>query len=157
MARHDIDELYSMALTEGLRAPVAVFSGTADLTGNGVKVVDDLAGDQLSAVLAGGVAVLKVSHEELIDAGRAEDDSVDALTAAAYRLREEGAAAVMIGHADQPGPALLDDEVLKVRVPQLQVVDHHGAGDSMTAGIAAVLVKAVTCTRQSGPAPRPER
>ena len=156
LVRHDIDELYSMALTEGLRAPVAVLSGTADpdvvdadvyrrlaadLTGNGVKVVADLAGDQLTAVLAGGVAVLKVSHEELIDAGRADDDSVDALTAAAYRLREEGSAAVMISRADQPGLALLDDKVLEVRVPQLQVVDHHGAGDSMTAGIAAVLAK----------------
>lgn len=89
--RHDRDELYTLALTEGLRSPVAVLSGpqrpevvdadvyrrlAADLTANGVRVVADLSGDHLSVVIEGGIAFVKVSHEQLIDDGRAADDSV---------------------------------------------------------------------------------
>jgi 1-phosphofructokinase len=87
LARHDRDELYTLALTEGLRSPVAVLSGpqgpevvdadvyrrlAADLTANDVRVVADLSGDHPAAVIEGGVAFVKVSHEELIDDGRAE-------------------------------------------------------------------------------------
>jgi 1-phosphofructokinase len=156
MVRHDLDELYSIALTEGLRSRVSVLSGTgdpgvvdadvyrrlaADLCANGGTVIADLSGAQLSAVLAGGAAFVKVADEELVDAGRAEDGSVEALAAAAYRLRDDGAGSVLISRADQPALALLDDEIIEVRQPKLEVVDHHGAGDSMTAGVAAVLAR----------------
>ena len=82
--RHEIDELSNVALTEGLRAGVAVFGGptepalvppstyrrlAADLRGNGVRVVADLAGEHLGAAVSGGVSLIKVGHDELIDAG----------------------------------------------------------------------------------------
>ncbi|HYN98021.1 MAG TPA: PfkB family carbohydrate kinase [Pilimelia sp.] len=154
MVRHDIDELYNIALAEGLRASVGVLSGpadpsvvdpdvyrrlAADLTANGTPVVADLSGPYLAAALAGGLAFVKVSHEEVIDDGRADDDSDEALVKAAYRLRDDGAAAVLISRADQPGIALLDGQLFEVHPPRLQVADHRGAGDSMTAGVAAVL------------------
>jgi len=104
MVRHDIDELYSMALAEGLRARVSVLSGTADpsvvdpqvyrrlaadLSTHGGTVVADLCGAQLAAVLDdGGVAFLKVSHEELIADGRALDDSVAAVLARGGSLHD---------------------------------------------------------------------
>ncbi|BCJ70081.1 1-phosphofructokinase family hexose kinase [Polymorphospora rubra] len=156
MVRHDIDELYSVTLAEGLRAPVSVLSGpadptvvdpdvyrrlAADLTANGGRVVADLSGPYLAAVLDGGVAFVKVSHEELVADGRAGDDSVDELVAAAHQLRKDGAGTVLVSRADAPALALLDDEVTEVHVPRLQVVDHRGAGDSMSAGVAAVLAR----------------
>jgi 1-phosphofructokinase len=156
LQRHDLDELYTLALTEGLRAPVAVLSGAAgpevvdpdvyrrlaaDLTANGVKVVADLAGDHLAAVLAGGAAFAKVSHEELVADGRAADDGVDALLDAGRAVRDQGAQAVLISRADQPALALLGDRVAEVHPPVLQVTEHRGAGDSMTAGVAAVLAR----------------
>lgn len=156
MVRHDIDELYSITLAEGLRAPVAVLSGpadpsvvdpdvyrrlAADLSANKVKVVADLSGPYLAAVLAGGAAFVKVSHEELIDDGRTDDDAIESLAAAGRKLQEQGAPAVLISRADQPALALLDDRVLLVHQPPLQVADHRGAGDSMTAGVAAVLAR----------------
>jgi 1-phosphofructokinase len=77
MIRHDIDDLYNMALAEGLRASVSVLSGpadpsvvdadvyrrlAADLTANDGLVVADLSGAHLNAVLDGGVTVVKVSR-----------------------------------------------------------------------------------------------
>ncbi|MEV0328641.1 PfkB family carbohydrate kinase [Micromonospora echinospora] len=157
MVRHDIDELYTVALTEGLRAPVSVLSGpadpsvvdpdiyrrlAADLTANDAVVVADLSGDYLTAVVEGGVALLKVSHEELLDDGLAEDDSVEALLAAGRRLQEQGAASVLISRAGEPSLGLLDGHgTVEVHVPRLELADHRGAGDSMTAGIAAVLAR----------------
>ncbi|WP_328467623.1 PfkB family carbohydrate kinase [Actinoplanes sp. NBC_00393] len=156
LGRHELDELYSNALAAGLRAKVSVLSGVeapgvvdpqvyrrlaTDLTTHGSTVVADLSGDDLTAVLAGGLRFLKVSHEELLDAGRARDDSPEALVEAARKLREEGAESVLISRADQPGVALLDGEPFLVELPSLEVVDHRGAGDSMTAGVAAVLAR----------------
>jgi 1-phosphofructokinase len=154
--RHELDELYTVALTEGLRSPVAVLSGpaapdvvdpevyrrlAADLGANGVRVVADLSGAHLTAVLAGGAAFVKVSHEELIEDGRAADESVPALLAAGRRLRDDGAGAVLISRAGDPALALLDDRPVQIHPPRLQVTEHRGAGDSMTAGVAAVLAR----------------
>jgi 1-phosphofructokinase len=156
LGRHELDELYSTALAAGLNAGVSILSGpaaphvvsptvyhrlSADLTGMDRTVVADLSGDHLTAVLEGGVSFLKVSHEELIDAGRAADDNVDTLVGAARDLRKQGAGSVLISRADQPAVALLDDVPILVELPALQVVDHRGAGDSMTAGVATVLAR----------------
>ncbi|OJF15846.1 phosphofructokinase [Couchioplanes caeruleus subsp. caeruleus] len=156
LGRHDLDALYTAALAEGLRARIAILSGAAgpqvvhpdvyrrlaaDLNSHDVRVVADLTGDHLSAVLQGRVAFLKVSHEELIDSGRAPGDDDGALLDAAHQLRAEGAEAVLISRADRPGIALLGDDPLLVGLPALQTVDHRGAGDSMTAGVATVLAR----------------
>ncbi|MEU1808851.1 PfkB family carbohydrate kinase [Micromonospora aurantiaca] len=157
MVRHDIDELYTVTLTEGLRAPVSVLSGpadpqvvdpdiyrrlAADLSANGGTVVADLSGPYLEAVLDGGVSVLKVSHEELLDDGLAKDDSVEALRDAGRRCQERGARTVLISRAGEPALALPEDgDPLLVHAPTLELADHRGAGDSMTAGVAAVLAR----------------
>ena len=112
-----------------MRAAVSVLSGqaddsvvdpdvyrrlAADLTANGGRVVADLSGAYLAAVLDGGVEFLKVSHGELLADDRAGKDTVD---------------------------DLLDGDAYEVCPPQLQVADHRGAGDSMAAGVTAVLVR----------------
>ncbi|MDP9795175.1 1-phosphofructokinase [Catenuloplanes nepalensis] len=156
LTRHDMDELYGLALAEGLRSPVAVLSGSAapgvvdpdiyrrlaaDLGNNGVTVVVDLSGDDLTAVLRGKPAFVKVSHEELINAGRASGDGEDALIEAGRGVLGEGAGAVLISRPDAPSLALFDGRVVTVEPPALEVADHRGAGDSMTAGIASVLAR----------------
>ncbi|WP_246594886.1 1-phosphofructokinase family hexose kinase [Actinoplanes auranticolor] len=156
LLRHDLDELYSVTLTEGLRAPVSVLSGpqdpalvdpevygrlAADLTANGGAVVADLSGPYLAAVVDAGVTFLKVSHEELIDDGLAEDDSADALVRAGRELRDRGAGSVLISRAGDPALAFVEDRVIEVRQPPLRIADHRGAGDSMSAGVAAVLAR----------------
>ncbi|MGN9914285.1 1-phosphofructokinase family hexose kinase [Phytohabitans sp. LJ34] len=156
LSRHELDELYSLTLAAALDAPVAVLSGpadpsvlpadtyrrlAADLGGNGVKVVADLSGDHLAAVLEGEPYLVKVSHEELIDDGRANDDSDPELLDALRGLHGDGARAVLVSRAAKGALALIDGEAYEVDAPRLEVADARGAGDSMTAGVAAVLAQ----------------
>ncbi|MER7164687.1 PfkB family carbohydrate kinase [Micromonospora sp. NPDC000207] len=154
LTRHELDELYNLALGEGLRAPVSVLSGpnepslvppevyrrfAADLGENGSRVVVDLSGEHLAAVLDSGVFLCKVSHEELLRDGLAADDSVAELTGVMYDLHQAGAQTVVVSRAEEPALALVDGEVFEVEMPRLHAADPRGAGDSMTAGAAAVV------------------
>ncbi|MEU6023597.1 PfkB family carbohydrate kinase [Micromonospora sp. NPDC047134] len=156
LSRHELDELYNLALSEGLRAAVCVLSGpnhpslvppdlyrrfAADLCANGSPVVVDLSGEHLTAVLDSGVFFLKVSHEELIADGRAAGEDQDQLITALYDLHTAGADNVLVSRADKPALTLLDGEVFEVRMPRLEAADPRGAGDSMTAGVAAVVAR----------------
>ncbi|SRR6266540_253422 len=152
LGRHELDELYDLALTEGLRATVTVLSGPAhpdvvppdayrrlatDLGGNGSRVAADLSGEHLRAVLHGKPYFVKVSHEEL----GVEPDDMAGLSRALRRLRDDGAGAVVVSRAERSALALIDDDILEVRMPRLEVTDHRGAGDSMTAGVVSVLAR----------------
>ena len=152
--RHEHDELYELALTEGLEHGFALLSGphddrivpaalyrrlTADLVANGCTVAVDLAGDRLVAALAGKPSLVKVSHEELLADGRATSDEPADLITAMRSLRKDGAGMVVVSRAADPALALVDDDVLAVRAPELEPTEPKGAGDSMTAGIVATL------------------
>jgi 1-phosphofructokinase len=154
LSRHELDELYNLALGEGLHARVGVLSGpgerslappdtyrrlAADLGGNGILVVADLSGAHLGAILDSGLCFLKVSDEELVRDGRTADDSKDELIRALYELHADGAESVVISRADRPALALIEGEMFEVEMPRLQTADPRGAGDAMTAGVAYVL------------------
>ncbi|MEU5842418.1 PfkB family carbohydrate kinase [Rhodococcus sp. NPDC047139] len=152
LTRHEIDDLFSASLASAMCAKVAMLGGPhhdaavpaemytrlcADLGALGIPVVADLSGPTLRAALEGGVNVLKVSHEDLIEDGLAESDSLDDLLEAMQRLQDDGAESVVISRAGDPAIAFDNGNFWEVEAPSVQTVDHHGAGDSMTAGIAA--------------------
>ncbi|XVV14321.1 1-phosphofructokinase family hexose kinase [Actinoplanes sp. CA-131856] len=154
--RHELDELYNLALAEGLRAGNAILSGPAhpsviradvygrlakDLRANGCRVIADLCGNHLKAVLKSGLTVVKISHEELIKDGLAKDNSERQLTEALLKLHDDGAESVLVSRADAGALAMFNEEIYRVGIPKLSIADHRGAGDSMTAGVAAVLAK----------------
>ena len=156
LGRHEMDDLFNKALALGLDSDVLVLTGlgssgvitpdiyrriAADLSGMGVCVVADLTGEELSAALEGGLSVLKVSHDDLVEDGRAKSEDLDDLVAAVEDLAENVSTMVMLTRAGEPTLVRADGEYLQVRAPALQLVDHRGAGDSMTAGVAAALAR----------------
>ncbi|WP_275408523.1 1-phosphofructokinase family hexose kinase [Planosporangium mesophilum] len=156
LSRHEVDELYGLALAEGLRAGVCLLGGpghppvvepevyrrlAADLSANGCLVVADLRGAHLHAAAAGGVRLIKVSHEELLIDGDAGADTLDELVRAASALRREGVETVIVTRGQHPALALIGDEVYEVVAPLLEAVDTKGAGDSTIAAIVASIAQ----------------
>jgi 1-phosphofructokinase len=150
LSRHEQDDLYSAALVTALECGVAVLTGPAgkevvdahlfrrfalDAARNGVAVVADLSLEALR-VLEGGVALLKVAHGELIEAGFARGDDPGELVAGMRELRRRCADAVLVSRAQEPALALVGERFFEVHPLELEELDHHGAGDSMTAALA---------------------
>lgn len=156
LSRHDLDELYGDSVVTALESPVSVLAGphepspvppdvyrrlAADIRSAGRVVVADLSGDPLEAALAGGVDVLKASHEDLVAHGHAAGTGLEDLTAAGRALQDRGASNVVVSRAADPALLLAGDEAYEIVAPALEPADPTGAGDSMTAGIAAGLVR----------------
>jgi 1-phosphofructokinase len=156
LPRHQLDELYNVALLEGLESDIAVLTGpdgervlppdtyrrlASDLAGAGLPVIADLSGEHLAAAAAGRVTVLKVSHEDLIGDGRARSADPAELMRVMEELAQAGAKVVIVSRAAEPALVLTEGRFTEVRVPAFEGVDHRGAGDSMTAGLAAGLAR----------------
>lgn len=152
--RHELDDLYGVTLTAGIEAGTMLLTGprdegvlppetyerlARDLKRNGRFVLADLSGDCMLAALRGGVNLLKVSDEELIEAGLLEGTEMRAAMAAAQHLRDQGAANVLISRGSQPALALIDGRLLEVSGPRFTSLDEHGAGDSMFASLGVAL------------------
>jgi 1-phosphofructokinase len=149
--RHESDDLYGAALEAALNARAAVLTSASesllpyddlgrlatDLTQLGIPLFADMHGPALDALLeAVPVDVLKVSEDDLLADGwkiSGESGAVDAARA----LVERGAATVVVSRAESPAIVAVEGRVVRVAPPALTAVDHRGAGDSMTAGLAA--------------------
>ena len=83
--------------------------------------------------------MLKVSHEDLVDDGRAASPRLPDLLAAMEELQKRVSTMVVLTRGADPALARLDGEVLEVVVPELEQVHHRGAGDALTAGMTAAL------------------
>jgi 1-phosphofructokinase len=156
IGRHDLDDLYTAMLRSSEDSDVVILSGpagertippdfyrrlTVDLKAAGKTVVADLAGERLHAVVAGGVDLLKVSHEELASAGLVEELDSDQIIGAMLRLRAEGAGAVIVTRASAPLLLADADGVIEVAPPPFEENETRGAGDSLTAGVVAALTR----------------
>jgi 1-phosphofructokinase len=152
LTRHEVDDLYTATLAASLERGLCVLTGThrqdsvlpesiytrlaSDLHANGVDLVCDLQGDLLRAALHGGIDLVKISHEELIEDGWAAGDSSAELVEGMQRLREAGAVDVVVSRASGGAVALLGGDQFEARAPEMTAVEPSGAGDSMTAALA---------------------
>ncbi|HYZ52715.1 MAG TPA: PfkB family carbohydrate kinase [Streptosporangiaceae bacterium] len=162
LGRHQLDELFNMAVVEGLESDVAVLAGpdgehvlppdtyrrlASNLVTGGVPVVADLSGECLTAAVAGRATVLKVSHEDLIGDGRAQSDDPAELMRAMGALARDGATTVIVSRAAEPALVLADGRFAEVHMPVFEGADPRGAGDSMTGGLAADLARGTDLTQ----------
>ncbi|MFW2512414.1 1-phosphofructokinase family hexose kinase [Demequina sp. SO4-13] len=161
LGRHDLDDLYGMALVDALGSDVVVVTGVepaglvppsffarlvADVRAAGLPVVADLSGAAALAVIEEGPAVLKMSHEEVNAAGLAEDDDLDSLRGAAERMVEAGVGAVVISRAHEPTLLVTSAGYRLASGPAVRPVVHQGAGDSLTAGLAVGIGRGMAVT-----------
>lgn len=154
--RHETDELYGMMLSAALDADVALLTGpqppdalssefyrrlAADMRSNGATVAADLTGPALRGALAGGLDLLKISHNELIDEGLAATPERGQQLEAMRELRRRGARTVLLSRAADSALALLDDRVYELSGPRFEAADPRGAGDSMFAAVGVALAR----------------
>jgi 1-phosphofructokinase len=154
LGRHDLDDLYGLALVDALESDVVIITGVnpaelippdffarlvADVRAGGVPVVADLSGEIALAVIAERPSVLKMSHEEVLAAGMAPNNDVPDLLHAAQDIVAEGVGAVVVSRAEDPALLVTADGAWLVSGPAVSPVITSGAGDSMTAGIAVGL------------------
>jgi 1-phosphofructokinase len=156
LTRHELDELYGIAVADALDCGVLCLTGpqhrrvlapsvyarlAGDARRNGVTVVADLTGAALEAALAGGVDVLKLSEAELLAEGWAGGTDIDAMIAGLGRLMESGARTVIATRGSSPALVLTDRGLLEVRGPRFTAADTAGTGDAMVAALAVALAR----------------
>jgi 1-phosphofructokinase len=150
LTRHELDALYGATLVAAIGARTCVLTAnlpsvvpastyrrlTHDLRRNRVGVIVDTSRDCLAEALPGGPHLVKISDEELIRDGYAKGASTDAIVDGIRHLQRLGANDVVVSCAERPVLASMDGQLLAVECPTVDVIDHRGAGDSMTATLA---------------------
>jgi 1-phosphofructokinase len=127
LTRHELDELYGIVLLEGIESDAVVLGGPT-----GPPVLPASTYRRLA---------IKISEEELPQAGKTGDDDPVAVVEAMRSLADDGADHVVTTRAAEPALALIDGSFVTVRPPRLTAEDHRGAGDSLTAGLAATIAQ----------------
>jgi 1-phosphofructokinase len=162
LARHAADELYGIALGAGLDADAILVTGcqppdvvdvdvyrrlVSDLRTNGRLVAADLTGPPLRAALEGGIELLRLSDEEMVQERYAATNSEADIVAGAHRLRDAGARHVLVSRG--PAPAILIDSYngpaqIDLAGPKFEALDRHGTGDSMFAATGVGLARGLS-------------
>ncbi len=107
------------------------------LAGSGTSVAVDTSGPALEAVLAAGPTLVKPNRDELAEVTGRHLPTIGDVVAAANRLRDLGAGAVLASLGADGAVLVDDDGAIHGRTPAVLPLSSVGAGDAMLAGFLA--------------------
>ncbi|HWJ50128.1 MAG TPA: PfkB family carbohydrate kinase [Solirubrobacteraceae bacterium] len=151
-SRHELDELFSLTVGEALSTgwlvvtnpmpgdalPVEVYGDlVADARAGGARTLVDLSSPRLDSALRGRPDVVKLNDWELAQFVCGPVSEPEQMLAAAQRLREEGAGAVIVTRGELPGLVLSEQGAWELRPPHLTRGFREGCGDAMMGALAA--------------------
>jgi 1-phosphofructokinase len=153
-SRHEADELVAATTAAALECdvlaicnpypgdalPIDAFGAlVTNARGAGVRAIADLSSPRIEAAAAARPELVKLNDWELAAFIRGPVDTPERLRGAAERLRDLGAANVLVTRAGNPALALLDGEVWGLVPPKFEVGSREGCGDTMMGAISAAL------------------
>jgi 1-phosphofructokinase len=149
--RHEIDDLFSSALTAALASSALVVCNpwpgdvlplelyrnlVADARANGIPVLVDLSTPRLDSALEGRPDLVKINDWELAEYVSGPVDG-QRLREGAQRLLAAGAGAAVVTRGGEPALALTRDSAWEIVPPRLERGFREGCGDSMLGAMAA--------------------
>jgi 1-phosphofructokinase len=152
-SRHEVDELFSLTAAAALDADVLAvcnpFPGDAlplelfgdlvqDVRANGTPVLVDLSTPRLDRALEGRPDLVKLNDWELAEYVVGPVGEPEQLRAAAGRLLDAGAQAVLVTRGERSAWAFRADGAWEVTPPRFDRGHREGCGDTMFGALAAV-------------------
>jgi 1-phosphofructokinase len=153
-SRHQLDELFSLTCAVALESaalvicnpdpadawPLDVYGSlAADVGANGTPVLVDLSSPRLDSALEGDPHLVKINDWELAEYICGPVDGPERLLAGAERLRERGAANVIITRGGAPALVLHEGRPSWLVPPRFERGAREGCGDTMMGALAAGL------------------
>jgi len=139
----------SGSLPEGLSTDFLI-NLVKELKAKKIKVIADTSGDALTAILKEGVYLVKPNIGELSKFIGKEELDNESADEAARELIDKGAAEIVaVSMGPQGAYVVTKDECIHVNAPSVKKQTTVGAGDSMVAGMVAVLAKGGSVTEMA--------
>ncbi len=151
-SRHELDELFSITCAEaiadgclvvtnpmpGEALPLGIYCDLiADARASGCRTLVDLSPPRLESALVGEPDLVKLNDWELAQFVRGPVSEPSQLRAAAQRLRDQGAQAVIVTRGELPGLVLAGERAWALTPPSLKRGFREGCGDAMMGALAA--------------------
>jgi 1-phosphofructokinase len=151
-SRHELDDLFSITVAEavacgslavtnpmpGEALPLEIYRDlVADARAGGCRTLIDLSSPRLDSALRGEPDLVKLNDWQLAEYVRGPVSEPAQLHAAAQRLREAGARAVIVTRGELPGLVLAADQAWELTPPRLTRGYREGCGDAMMGALAA--------------------
>jgi 1-phosphofructokinase len=150
-SRHELDELFSLTVVETMACgwlvvtnplpadglPLELYEGLlCDVRGAGCRTLVDLSSPRLDSALRGEPDLVKLNDWELAEYVTGPVGEAGQLRAAAERLLEAGAKAVIVTRGEDPALVLEGDRGWWLTPPRLRNGFREGCGDAMLGALA---------------------
>ena len=151
-SRHEVDDLFSITTASALNSEVLVCCGPVpsdslepeiygrlvkDVRAHGTRVVVDLSPPRLDSALEGKPDLVKVDDWQLAETVQDDVSGPERFRAAAEKLLERGAGAVVATRGGEPALVIRDGSAWELIPPKFTEGASEGSGDSMVGAIAA--------------------